>query len=78
MSEPLLTIDEVCDLLKVKKSYIYRLTSTNKIPYYKVGGLKFKLSDVERWLQRNKVSSGKAKSFEELIDGHRKPAKSSG
>ena len=71
MIEDLLTIDEVCTLLRVKRSYIYRLTSRNEIPYYKISGLKFKRSDIEAWVERNRVAVHRRKTFEDLV-GHTK------
>lgn len=67
MKESLMTIDEVCLLLKVRKSYIYRLTSMNKIPHYKIGGLRFKRSDVEKWVERNRIKNSKPPAFESLV-----------
>ena len=56
MVEELLTIDELCKILKVKKSYIYNLTYSNQIPFYKLGNLlRFKFSEIESWLNRQKV-----------------------
>lgn len=50
--EQLINIDELCQILKLKRSYIYLLTHQKKIPHYKLGGqLRFKLSDIEKWLQ---------------------------
>ena len=63
----LVSLDELCALLKVSKSYIYKLTSQNMIPYYKVGGLKFKLTEVEIWLQQNKVNAGKPISVDRFL-----------
>jgi len=50
--EKYLTIEEVCDILKVKKHYIYALTSQRKIPFIKVGRfLRFEKGKLEKWLQ---------------------------
>lgn len=50
--EKFLDIDEVCQMLKLKKSYIYLLTHEKKIPHYKVNGhLRFRLSDIEEWIR---------------------------
>ena len=49
--EQLIGIDELCQILKLKRSYIYLLTHQKKIPHYKLGGqLRFKLSDIEQWI----------------------------
>lgn len=54
----LLTIDQVAELLKVPKTWIYQRTrerSSNTIPYYKVGKyLRFKSSEVQGWLQEQR------------------------
>jgi len=47
----LLTPDEVCDRLQIKKSLLYRLTSEGKIPFIKLGNLlRFSTSDLDRWV----------------------------
>lgn len=52
--EDLISIDDVCHALGLKKSYIYMLTHEQRIPHYKVNGhLRFRLSDIEQWLKRN-------------------------
>ena len=47
----LLTLQEVCELLKVGKAYIYSLTHLKKIPHIKMGGhLRFRgLFRDRRW-----------------------------
>ena len=52
-----LTIDELCDKLKLKKSYIYELTHMKKIPHYKVGRhLRFNWKEIEKWLEINRIT----------------------
>ena len=63
----LLTLDELCDLLRLKKSYVYKLTSRGLIPYYKLGGLRFRESEVMSWIENNKVKELKAKSAEDIL-----------
>ena len=65
--DELFSLDVLCDLLKVSKSYIYKLTSKNMIPCYKVGGLKFKLSEVQKWLEKNKMKTYVPKSVDHLL-----------
>ena len=36
LNDKLISLDELCDMLSVRKSYIYKLTSQNKIPYYTI------------------------------------------
>lgn len=53
----LLTIQEVCELLKVKKTYVYGLTHKRKIPYIKIQGiLRFRQSAIDRWLDSQEVA----------------------
>ena len=53
----LIDIDELCQILNVKKSYVYSLTHTKQIPYYKIGGhIRFKLSEIETWLEHQKIN----------------------
>jgi excisionase family DNA binding protein len=55
----LLTLQEVCELLKVSKAYIYSLTHQKKIPHIKMlGRLRFRRSDIDEWLQEQEVRSG--------------------
>ena len=51
----LLTLSEVCAFLKVKRSYIYSLTSTDRIPFRKFGGtLRFVKAELLLWLDRGR------------------------
>lgn len=59
--EKLLTIQDVCELLQVSKSLVYKWVHMDFIPYIKIGTcVRFKQSNVERWLRR-KECKGKAK-----------------
>lgn len=53
-----LNIDQVADILGVPKSFIYRRTArghTDPIPHYRIGGhLRFKLEDVEAWIETHR------------------------
>ena len=54
MVEELISIEELCRILKLKKSYVYLLTHQKKIPHYKINGqLRFRLSDIELWLKKH-------------------------
>ena len=56
LSNRLLTIQEVCELLQVKKTYIYWLTHQNKIPHIKIQGiLRFRQSAIDEWLESQEV-----------------------
>jgi excisionase family DNA binding protein len=50
--EKYLTIEEVCDILQVKKHYIYGLTSRKQIPFVKLGRfVRFERDKIEKWLK---------------------------
>lgn len=60
-SEPLMTADQIADYMQVPKSYIYKLTHKNRIPFIKVGGkngkyIRFRISDIEKWLTQSGIS----------------------
>ncbi len=55
----LLTTQEVCELLKISKSYLYWLTHQKKIPHIKMQGhLRFRESAIDNWLREQEVRSG--------------------
>jgi excisionase family DNA binding protein len=52
--EDLLTPEELCSLLKVKKQRVYEWVHLGRIPYIKVGRfLRFSRPDIEAWLKSN-------------------------
>lgn len=52
LEEPLLTPDEVCQLLAVSKRWLYDNTRSGAIPHVRVGRqLRFRRSDLEEWLR---------------------------
>jgi excisionase family DNA binding protein len=57
-SPPYVTVDQVAALLGVPKSFIYRRTARghgDPIPHYRLGGhLRFKLADIEAWIESHK------------------------
>ena len=51
-----LTFDEAASFTGLSKSYLYKLTSGKKIPFYKTGKLCFfNRLELESWLQKNKI-----------------------
>ena len=54
-----LSIDDAALLTGISKSHLYRLTSTNKIPYYKPTGkqIYFDRSELEAWMKQNRVAT---------------------
>jgi len=52
----LLTVEEVAELLSVKKSTIYSWTHSGFIPHVKLGNkLRFKESEIEKWIEKRSV-----------------------
>lgn len=53
-----LNIEQVAEILGVPKSFIYRRTARghdDPIPHYRIGGhLRFKLEDVESWIETHR------------------------
>ncbi len=58
-TEKPLTFEEGADYLGLSKSYLYKLTSTNKIPHYKPQGKRvyFTTAELDTWLLRNPVKT---------------------
>lgn len=51
----LMTMPEICAFLKCKPSYVYSLTSSNRIPHRKFGGfLRFVKAEILQWLDRGR------------------------
>lgn len=50
------SLDETAAYLNISPSYLYKLTSSQKIPFFKPNGKKiyFKKSDLDAWLFRNR------------------------
>ena len=66
--DPLLTIDEVCTLLKVEPQTIYQLTYRGKIPHFKIANrLRFRLSEIVEWIEKHKVEKGPQEDFRQRI-----------
>lgn len=56
LSKPVLNLEEACEYLGVSKSYLYKLSSANKIPSYKPNGKKlfFSREELDEWLLQNR------------------------
>ena len=51
-----MTIDDLCEQLKMKKSTVYQMTCAKKIPYIKLGGLlRFDQKQIDAWLAEKSV-----------------------
>ena len=53
-----LTFDEAAKFTGLSKSYLYKLTSTGKIAFYKPHGklIYFEKAELEKWLLQNRVT----------------------
>ena len=51
----LLTPEEVCGILRIKKQRLYEWVHYNRIPYIKIGGrfLRFSKEQIQEWLDAN-------------------------
>ena len=58
-SKEVLTSEETARYLGVSLSYLYKLTMTRAIPFYKPSGklCYFNREEIEKWLQRNRVAT---------------------
>lgn len=61
MADPILTLPEVADLLKVAERTVYTMAQTGQIPAFKVRGQwRFKHTDIDQWIEEQKdVAKGK-------------------
>jgi excisionase family DNA binding protein len=57
-----LTFEEGCEFTGLSKSYMYKLTHRNKIPYFKPHGknIYFSREELEKWLLKNPVKTAEA------------------
>ncbi|EOV8088788.1 MULTISPECIES: helix-turn-helix domain-containing protein [Providencia] len=63
MSDPILTIKDMADYLKVNERTIYRLAASGELPGFKVGNSwRFKQSELEQYIaaQHNRASVSEA------------------
>lgn len=58
-TKEVLTMNEVAQYMGISKSYLYKLTMKNKIPFYKPTGkiCYFNRKEIEDWLQSNRAST---------------------
>ncbi len=54
-----LTLEDVALLTGLSKSYLYKLTCTKQIPYYRPNGkqIYFDRAEIERWMKQNRVAT---------------------
>lgn len=59
--EKLLTIKQVCELLQVSQSLVYKWVHYDFVPYVKIGNIvRFRETELNRWL-KNKEHKGRVK-----------------
>jgi excisionase family DNA binding protein len=57
MSENILTIREVADLLKINEKTVYKLAADAKIPGFKVGGSwRFDRATISKWIEKSSIA----------------------
>ena len=50
--EKLLTVNDMCELLQVKKPLVYKWVHYGFVPHVKIGGiLRFRESKIEKWIE---------------------------
>lgn len=61
-----LTFDEGCEFTGLSKTYMYKLTHRNKIPFFKPHGknIYFSREELENWLMQNPVKTAEQKDKE--------------
>lgn len=59
LQKEVLNMDEACQYLGLKKSYMYKLTSSKSIPHFCPQGknIYFKRTELDDWLLRNRKDS---------------------
>jgi len=70
-----LSLEEAADFTGLQKSYLYKLTSTGKIPYYRPNGgrVYFKAEDLEAFIFRKRRAADYelSEKAEEMLSGVR-------
>lgn len=62
----ILTLNDLCELLGLSKSKIYKMTSSRTIKHHKIGGtLLFKHDDILEWIDQHRVPT-----LEEIKSNH--------
>lgn len=63
MTENILTIREVADLLKINEKTVYKLAADSKIPGFKVGGSwRFDRATISKWIEKGSASEAEIAS----------------
>lgn len=59
MEKTILNFNEAAEYLSVTKGFLYKLTSTHRVPFYKPCGKKvfFRKSELDKWLEAGRVAT---------------------
>ena len=68
-SKKLFSFEEAVLFTGMKKTYLYKLTCTKQIPYYKPNGghVYFDKEDLEKWMRRNRFKTNDEVEQESII-----------
>jgi len=70
MTENILTIREVADLLKINEKTVYKLAADAKIPGFKVGGSwRFDRGAITKWIERGSIAANDGPQPEVEVSG---------
>ena len=72
MNKNVLTLDEVAQYTGLSKSWLYKLTCQNKIPFYKPFGKRifFQIEEIDAWLLQNPVAIRDETKLESQANTH--------
>ena len=57
MKDQYMSVTDVCDLLNLKKNFVYKLVNEGKIPHLRFEKLiRIRRSDVDIWITKNMVN----------------------
>jgi excisionase family DNA binding protein len=58
MTDDILTVKEICDLLQVHQSTVYKLVRQGKIPSFRIGSdWRFRRDVIERWMTEQSMGT---------------------
>jgi len=71
--EGILTVNDVCDKLDLKRGTVYNLTHKQEIPHFKRGGrIYFDRGEIDDWIRRDRRKTLKQLQDEADIDSRKK------
>ena len=57
MKDQYMSVNDVCDLLNLKKNFVYKLVNEGKLPHLRFEKLiRIRRSDVDIWITQNMVN----------------------